>query len=787
MKAVIIILSLFLIGCSVVGQTIKPIIKSGVVSDFITKEPINYIFIELAKKTDTGLKIVNSVLSNSKGEFKVTFLTSNSDSLFFIFKSFNYKTKVIYTDTITSNVGTIYLDVAPKILEEIKITASQINKSLGKLTYSVNSKDFVPNSKGNDALQKVPLVSILDNEIKVKGKSNTQLFLDGKTISLSELNLIPVENIKSIEVITNPSSQYDGEFKGSIVNIISKKLKPDMIKGSVGFSKGINNNWTFGNGFLSYKRKKTLLNISTSIIDNNQKGGSSVKRESVTSNFNLNAENSINITQSTSAFTIFHDIDSSQSISSKISYGSISDFGNGYGNYKISSGIVDTNYNFNSKDSRKIENTTGDFEYRKIYKTNGFLSLSTKYWAKKVGRAFDLQNKYDLPSKIINWNQTNDVNKFNEMAINILRNKPLDKYNASIEYGVSAFIRKYKSISNYFQYDTINDTFTNTFLSPNGLNLKQNIFASFLTYSLTHKKTSLAIGTRLEYVNEIFSNNNNNYFKVLPNISIGFDLQKNRYLEFSFNQKIKRPGTSYLNPTQFSTEPGVSTTGNIYLKPESFYSWSSSYNKSYKSRSNINLSIYYELDKDLIIENTVSSQANNIKRQFQNIAKQNLFGFALSFTKKLFKKVSVNSNSYIEYNKISSPFGTNLINNDVYIYATTLNISWIVLKKYSFSGFFDYTNKTFDLFSETSLPASTGLTVRRSFFKNKISASLRGMYFTNSNYRIMDYSDGIVKQTSTNFKNNNNLILRIDYNFGKIFNDNKRRNVVEQKDIKSDK
>lgn len=771
----------------VVSQITKSLTKMGTVHEFISKEPIAYIFTELAIKTDTGFKTISTVLTNPKGEFKVNVNTTYSDSLFIIFKSFNYKTKVVYTDDRTNNVGTIYLEVAPKILEEVKITSTQINKSIGKLTYSVNPKDFIPNANGNDVMQKVPLISILENEIKVKGKSNTHMFLDGKAINVSELNLIPAENIKTIEVVTTPSSQYDGEFKGSIVNIISRKLKADMIKGSVGFSKGINNNWTFGSAYLSYKRKKLLLNITTSIIDNKQKGGSTLKRESANLGFTLNAKNSINITQSTSALTAFYDIDTSKLISSKISYGSILDVGDDYGNYKIISGNADSNYKFNSYNIRKIENYTSDIEYKKTYKGKGFLSISSKYWAKKVTRTFDLQNNYNIPAKIVNWNKTDDANRFNELAINILRNKPFAKYNASLEYGINTFIRKYKSYTNYFQYDTITNIFNNTSLSPNGLSLNQNVFASFITYNVTHKHTSLAFGTRLEYVNEIFPSYSNNYFRALPNVSIGFDLQKNRYFEFSFYQKIKRPGTSYLNPTQFSTVPGTTTTGNIFLNPENFYTWSLSYNKTYKTHSNINLSIYYELDKDLIIENTVTSQNNNIKKQFQNIAKQYLFGFSLSFTKRIFKKILINSNSYIEYNNISSPFGNNSFNNEVYLYTMTLNISSTVLKKYSVSGFISYTNKIFDLFSETSLPALTGLTVKRNFYKNKISASLVATYFTNSNYRNMDYNDGLVKQISTNYKNINNLTLRIDYNFGKVFNDSKRRNVVEQKDIKSDK
>ena len=120
------------------------------------------------------------------------------------------------------------------------------------------------------------------------------------------------------------------------------------------------------------------------------------------------------------------------------------------------------------------------------------------------------------------------------------------------------------------------------------------------------------------------------------------------------------------------------------------------------------------------------------------------------------------------------------------LYSATLNTSATFLKKYAVSAFFDYTNKTYDLYSETSLPATMSMTVRRSFFKNKFSASLRGMFNTNHNKRTRTYYDGVAKQTSTYYRNLNNLIFKIEYNFGKVFNDFKRRNIRDANDIKSD-
>ena len=88
-----------------------------------------------------------------------------------------------------------------------------------------------------DLLKKTPGVVVIGESIQVKFSSPI-IYINGKRVYVSSAEVISLlentyaVNIKSIEVITNPSAKYDAEA-GTVLNIVSSKAISIGYKGSV--------------------------------------------------------------------------------------------------------------------------------------------------------------------------------------------------------------------------------------------------------------------------------------------------------------------------------------------------------------------------------------------------------------------------------------------------------------------------------------------------------------------------------------------------------------------------
>lgn len=125
-----------------------------------------------------------------------------------------------------------------------------ISNKLNEVVISQNKKSF-SNQNGNikldvansiynsmpntlDLLAKLPAVQISSDREKITiiGKGNPLIYIDNQKVGMNDLNALAVADIKSIEIVKNPSAKYEAEGR-AVILIMRKFSKKDSFETSI--------------------------------------------------------------------------------------------------------------------------------------------------------------------------------------------------------------------------------------------------------------------------------------------------------------------------------------------------------------------------------------------------------------------------------------------------------------------------------------------------------------------------------------------------------------------------
>ncbi|MCM1354825.1 MAG: outer membrane beta-barrel family protein [Staphylococcus sp.] len=113
-----------------------------------------------------------------------------------------------------------------KELKEIVVSANRkYVKTTGRgIKVSMVGNPIAKLGSAAEALKQLPMIDSSKGDIDVLGYGKPQIYIDNRLIrNPSELTMLSAENIKEVEIITNPSSKY-GTDVSSVILIRTKKL-----------------------------------------------------------------------------------------------------------------------------------------------------------------------------------------------------------------------------------------------------------------------------------------------------------------------------------------------------------------------------------------------------------------------------------------------------------------------------------------------------------------------------------------------------------------------------------
>ena len=586
--------------------------------------------------------LVNSAISNASGDFRIINIEPGTYNLRIDHMEYEtYATELFNLEADEIKVlPNIILNPTVNNLDEVVITQKKalIEVKADKLIFNVANSPSASGTNGLDLLKKSPGVTLdIDNNISILGKNNIQIYLNGVQSRLSGNDLttflqsLTSDIIDSIEIISNPSSKYDAEGTGGIINIRLKKNVSTGFNGSEtsSFTKGIEYKYS-NNLSLNFGSENVKTNFDiTQSKDNNLEFFDDKKQQN---NSILDLDSKENKIRKGLNIGLNIDAHLSENHSLNLSARGIFNKNNNalYSTTDIYQ-VVPPEFTQILSSQSFLEGKSNNYlaNLNHIWKTSKTSTLNTNI---SIG-SYDTQQNTLQPNTYFEPDGTTIISQANtafdaDTNINLWSAKiDYDKEWKNISLSAGAKYAQIITKNRFNFYNLENDIPVFDPLKSNDFNYTENVAAVYANINLKlNTFMTLNAGLRMENTSsrgQLISNipidnkdvprNYTNYF---PNIGLAIDNQKNHSWSLSIGRRITRPNYQDLNPFETPISQLVIWKGNPFLKPNYIMNYQVSY--SYKQKLVITNS--YSETKDFfakIIEITEGDKTQIIPRNMQ--------------------------------------------------------------------------------------------------------------------------------------------------------------------------
>ncbi len=797
------LLLLLLIGCvSLSAENKTPAYQiTGQAVEQNSGKSIPYATVTL--QTDSA-KLMKKISCDVSGKFSIPVNVKRKYTL--VLSALGYteaKVAVEITDAKT-DVGKVNMTEGA-MMKTVTVEAQKplVKVDVDKITYSIEADPDSKTSNGLEMLRKVPLLAVDgDENITLNGQSNYKVLVNGKSSSMMSKNFkeviksLPANSIKDIEVITNPSSKYEAEGVGGIINIITIKKTMNGYNGSV--SAGFD---SFGsmNGSVYLTTKVNKFGFSARYSANQYKRPNneytSYRENYVSSAANQyytnqsGKSNSSGLSQNFSGEASY-DIDSLNLITMSF-WGYQGDNRNNSSSeteIKNQQKVMTSNYRMNSNGKSTYGSVSGNIDYQKTFKKPD-KTFTVSY---KLDNNPNTYNYYTGTENILNYRpyQQRSVNDAlsREQTLQIDYYDPLTKMH-QVECGVKAILRQNDSNSDTYQY--LNDQWVDDAARSNELDYNQYILGAYVGYVYKLKKFSLKTGLRTELTwNDAVSKSlsdtsfTNRLQNVVPYITLSYQLKPGKTIKASYTQRLYRPGIWYLNPYRNDMDRLDIRYGNPDLKSEIANSFELGYS-TYTPKINFSLTATGSFTNNSI--ESITSMVDTVRMTtYKNIGKDMNIGLSTYFSYRPNQKFNVYFNGGASYVKLQANNGYTITSEGI-SYRGSLGTRLALWKDGSVNGNFGVYSPSVRLQSKSSTYAYSNLGVSQYLLKKKLMLTLSvSEPFTKYKKYTSNYTDVNYKMNSEYISQVRSLRLNLTYNFGKMdVSVKKARRGISNDDVKS--
>jgi outer membrane receptor protein involved in Fe transport len=716
--------------------------------------------------------------------------------------------------TASQNLGTFSLEEDAQSLGEVEVIAERttVEMKLDKRVYNVGQDLTVRGGSVSDVLDNVPSVSVdVDGNVALRGNQNVTILINGKPSGLVGLNStdalrqLPADAIERVEVITAPSSRYDAEGTGGILNIILRRSKLQGMNGSITANAGTPTSYGVS-GNINYRTGNfNFFNTSSYNYRENPGTGLTERENADGSLFNEYRDSD----RTQDGFTISNGVEWYINDSSSLTASFV------WKNSDNSSLISNNTFQYNSSNDlirrflRETPETEDDKTFQYAVNFDKQFGGNSQH---KLTADFQYENSQeDQFSRI-----TNDGDP--SQRIQTLENQKRILLQADYVLPIgeaSQFEAGYRGNFNVMDTDYTlenyrnGDYVVNTGLT-NNLIYTEHVNAAYTQFGSKVSQFSYLMGLRLEEtritVDQVTSGDysKRNYLGLFPTLNLSYSLSDRQNVTLGYNRRISRPRSRFINPFPSQSSPTMQFTGNPDLNP----SFSNTVDLGYLNtfgKLTLNTSLYYtkatktfnliqqgtgdfyfpELDLT-VNENDASfpdlaSQYNDEVEVIQqtpiNLASNTRVGFEFTLTYRPTSKWNLNGNFNVFQSQNRGEFNGTSFDND--------NVSWFarINNKYTLPGNIDWQTRVFyqgpraDAQTKSRGMASVDLAFSKDLFNNNMSVAFNVSDLFNSRVMISETSTPLFNSYSENQWRQRSFNVSVTYRF----NQQKRQQTRQQR------
>jgi len=611
----------------------------GKIYDQRTKKPLPYVTVSVK---DTTTKRLSGSISDEQGLFKLEGMPLGNYAISFSYQGYQLleKTSALSAGHLKADMGVVYMEEDTRMLKEAVVTGEKpgVSLKLDKKVFEVG-KDILSQSGAiTDILNNVPSVAVSPTgTISLRGNSNVFVLINGRRSGLTQSNAleqIPADQVERIEIITNPSAQYDAAGSAGIINIILKRNKQLGFTGQVRLAAGYPNDARISPS-LNYKSEKINL-FSTFGFRNSDYVGkySSLQTLSNTQLQQAKAEN-----RHDDGKMLYLGADYYVNDRNTITLAFLK---NATKDHDKTAAQIDvlTNQAIDSSLTRK-----GESWERRDYNQLEFNYTRT---FKNPRRKFNVEMQYDFWNSDKTWElhtynnspvhtmlpqiQTNAISKSKDFLIQSNFSQPLGAL-SSIDVGMKAENRRVSSKfiaaqENGAKWEIIDNI-------DNDLQYSELISSAYAQFNSKVHHFSYLLGLRAELTKidiadqkGVYSQQKN-YNRLFPTVHLGYQFKEGTSMQLSYSKRVNRPSLWLLYPFNELTDFNAQSVGNPALNPSYAHVVEWGFLQQWKNLT-FNPSIYFHYTNDPLQDYSYRNEKDVIITLPVNIQSEQRRGLELS-------------------------------------------------------------------------------------------------------------------------------------------------------------